>query len=54
MDDFTLYHGLTIYGPLGIVTLYFMYKDFSVSKEHKEAIREFTQVLHEIKGRIGL
>jgi len=53
MEDLTTIKELASYGGLGIVTLYFIIKDFSISKEMRSALQEFTQVLHEIKGRIG-
>lgn len=40
------------YGALGVVTAYFIVKDYTVTKEWKTSLQEFTNVLHEIKGRI--
>lgn len=44
---------LVSYGALGVVTLYFIVKDFTVTKELRNALQDFRDVLLEMKGRVA-
>lgn len=52
MENIEVVQSLASYGALGVVAIYFMIKDYTITKEWKSALQEFTNVLHEIKGRI--
>lgn len=44
---------LTSYGALGIVALYFMYKDMILNKALTEALNKFTVALNVLIGKSG-
>ena len=52
-EDVSQLNGLIQYGALGIVTLYFIVKDFTITKELRAALTEFTNILHELKGKVN-
>ena len=52
LENIEVVQSLTSYGALGVVAIYFMVKDYTVTKEWKTSLQEFTNILHEIKGRI--
>lgn len=49
----SVYTGLLGYGGLGLVAVYFMVKDYKVSKEINETLTEFRAVLEVVKDRLG-
>lgn len=50
----TVYSGLIGYGGVGLVAVYFMVKDWKVSKEINETLAEFRAVLEVVKDRVGI
>ncbi len=42
---------LTAYGPLGVVAIYFMVKDWVLSKSIKESIDKFTIAINVLNGK---
>lgn len=63
MEELNFVKELAGYGALGIISLYLMYKDYAGSKrkdeafskvvtDNSQAMKEFTVILHEIKGRL--
>lgn len=49
----SVYTGLLGYGGIGLVAIYFMIKDYKVSKEINETLTEFRAVLEVVKDRLG-
>ena len=49
----SVYTGLLGYGGIGLVAIYFMVKDYKVSKEINETLTEFRAVLEVVKDRLG-
>ena len=49
----SVYTGLLGYGGIGLVAIYFMIKDYKVSKEINETLTDFRAVLEVVKDRLG-
>lgn len=49
----SVYTGILGYGGIGLVAVYFMVKDYKVSKEINETLTEFRAVLEVVKDRLG-
>ncbi|MHC1722253.1 MAG: hypothetical protein AB9836_03495 [Aminipila sp.] len=56
MEDITLngFQLLTTYGPLGVITMYFVYKDMILNKAMTDALNKFTLAMNLLtNGKVG-